>query len=56
MSPARPASPRSSSRAISTRASKIARQQVEGGAAIIDVNMDEGMLDGEKVDDPLSLI
>ncbi|MCE0497299.1 MAG: homocysteine S-methyltransferase family protein, partial [Methylacidiphilales bacterium] len=26
----------------------IARQQVEGGAAIIDVNFDEGMLDGEK--------
>ena len=26
----------------------IARQQVDGGAAIIDVNMDEGMLDGEK--------
>ncbi len=26
----------------------VARQQVEGGAAIIDVNMDEGMLDGEK--------
>ena len=25
----------------------IARQQVEGGAQIIDVNMDEGMLDGE---------
>ena len=27
---------------------KVARQQVEGGAAIIDVNFDEGMLDGEK--------
>ena len=27
---------------------KIARQQVEGGAAIIDINFDEGMLDGEK--------
>ena len=27
----------------------IARQQVEGGAQIIDVNMDEGMLDSEKV-------
>jgi 5-methyltetrahydrofolate--homocysteine methyltransferase len=27
---------------------RVARQQVEGGAAIIDVNMDEGMLDGEK--------
>ena len=25
----------------------IARQQVEGGAQIIDINMDEGMLDGE---------
>lgn len=28
---------------------EIARQQVEGGAQIIDVNMDEGMLDSEKV-------
>jgi 5-methyltetrahydrofolate--homocysteine methyltransferase len=27
----------------------VARQQVEGGAQIIDVNMDEGMLDSEKV-------
>ena len=26
----------------------IAREQVEGGAQVIDVNMDEGMLDGEK--------
>jgi 5-methyltetrahydrofolate--homocysteine methyltransferase len=26
----------------------VARQQVEGGANILDVNMDEGMLDGEK--------
>ncbi|HEV3271084.1 MAG TPA: methionine synthase [Candidatus Methylacidiphilales bacterium] len=26
----------------------VARQQVEGGATIIDVNFDEGMLDGEK--------
>jgi len=26
----------------------VARQQVEGGAAIIDVNFDEGMLDGER--------
>src|SRR5207247_9085120 len=26
----------------------IARQQVEGGAQILDVNMDEGMLDSEK--------
>ena len=26
----------------------IAREQVEGGAQIIDVNMDEGMIDGEK--------
>ena len=26
----------------------VARQQVEGGAAIIDINFDEGMLDGEK--------
>ena len=25
----------------------VARQQVESGAQIIDVNMDEGMLDGE---------
>jgi 5-methyltetrahydrofolate--homocysteine methyltransferase len=28
---------------------KIARQQIEGGANILDVNMDEGMLDSEKV-------
>ena len=27
---------------------EVAREQVEGGAQIIDVNMDEGMLDGEK--------
>ena len=27
---------------------QVARQQVEGGANIIDVNMDEGMLDGER--------
>ncbi len=27
---------------------EIARQQVEGGAQIIDINMDEGMLDGEE--------
>ena len=27
---------------------QIARQQVEGGANILDVNMDEGMLDGER--------
>ena len=27
---------------------QVARQQVEGGANVIDVNMDEGMLDGEK--------
>ena len=26
----------------------VARQQVEGGAQIIDVNMDEGMLDSEE--------
>ena len=32
----------------------VARQQVEGGAAIIDVNMDEGMLDGEKAMTPFS--
>ena len=25
----------------------MAREQVEGGAQIIDINMDEGMLDGE---------
>jgi len=31
-----------------TEAVEIAREQVEGGAQIIDVNMDEGMLDGEK--------
>ncbi len=29
-------------------ATAIARQQVEGGAQIVDVNMDEGMLDSEK--------
>ena len=27
---------------------QVARQQVEGGANVIDVNMDEGMLDGER--------
>ena len=27
---------------------EIAREQVEGGAQIIDVNMDEGMLDGKE--------
>jgi 5-methyltetrahydrofolate--homocysteine methyltransferase len=27
---------------------KVARQQVEGGAQIIDINMDEGMIDSEK--------
>ncbi len=27
---------------------EVARQQVENGAQIIDVNMDEGMLDGEE--------
>lgn len=27
---------------------EVARAQVEGGAQIIDINMDEGMLDGEK--------
>jgi 5-methyltetrahydrofolate--homocysteine methyltransferase len=27
----------------------VARQQVEGGAQVIDVNMDEGMLDSEAV-------
>src|SRR5436305_12517833 len=26
----------------------VARQQVEGGAQIIDINMDEGMIDSEK--------
>ena len=29
----------------------VARQQVEGGAQIIDVNMDEGMLDSEQAMD-----
>ena len=28
---------------------EVARQQVEGGANVIDVNMDEGLLDGEAV-------
>ena len=27
---------------------EVARQQVEGGAQIIDVNMDKGMLDAQK--------
>ena len=27
---------------------EVAREQVEGGAQVIDVNMDEGMLDGKK--------
>jgi len=31
----------------------VARQQVEGGAQIIDVNMDEGMLDFRAGDDDL---
>src|SRR5262245_55134521 len=31
------------------KALKIARQQVEGGAQIIDINMDEGLLDSEAV-------
>ncbi len=31
-----------------TEALSVARQQVEGGAQIIDVNMDEGLLDSEK--------
>ena len=31
----------------------IARQQVENGAQIIDVNMDEGMIDGVPGDDTL---
>ena len=31
-----------------TEAVEIAREQVEGGAQIIDVNMDEGMLDGKE--------
>ena len=36
---------------------EVARQQVEGGAQIIDVNMDEGMLDSEKaMTDFLNLI
>jgi len=32
-----------------TEALSVARQQVEGGAQIIDINMDEGLLDSEKV-------
>ena len=31
-----------------TEALAVARQQVEAGAQIIDVNMDEGLLDSEK--------
>ena len=34
-------------RASTTTAVEVAREQVRGGANIIDVNMDEGMLDGE---------
>ena len=34
--------------AVMEEALAIARQQVEGGAQMIDVNMDEGMLDSEK--------
>jgi len=32
-----------------TEALDVARHQVEGGAQILDVNMDEGMLDGVQV-------
>jgi 5-methyltetrahydrofolate--homocysteine methyltransferase len=32
-----------------TAALDVARQQVEGGAQVIDINMDEGLLDSEKV-------
>jgi len=28
---------------------EVARDQVEGGAQIIDINMDEGMIDGLKL-------
>jgi 5-methyltetrahydrofolate--homocysteine methyltransferase len=31
-----------------TEALKVAQQQVEGGAQIIDINMDEGLLDSEQ--------
>ena len=31
----------------------VAREQVENGANIIDVNMDEGLIDGEEGDDAL---
>ena len=32
---------------------EIARQQVDGGANVIDINMDEALLDGEAVDDEI---
>ena len=31
------------------KATEIARQQVEGGANIIDINMDEGLIDSEEM-------
>ena len=39
---------RSSRTATTTSALAVAREQVRGGANILDVNMDEGMLDGEQ--------
>ncbi len=36
-----------------TAAVEVARQQVENGAQIIDVNMDEGLLDSDRSDDDL---
>ena len=40
--------PRSSRRATSRRRWRVAREQVEGGANIIDVNMDADLIDGEE--------
>ena len=47
MSLARRCSPSSCSPGDFEKAVSVARQQVEGGAQIIDVNMDEGMLDSQ---------
>jgi cobalamin-dependent methionine synthase I len=41
------------SKAASTTALAVARQQVENGAQVIDINMDEAMLDSRRRDGPL---
>ena len=53
-SPARRSSRSSSGPGSTTRPLAVARQQVEGGAQILDVNMDEGMLDSVAGDDDAS--